>query len=241
VIEPVGDCWDDRKIVLELAKRMGIKTPWSHVEEFNDWILEPVDIKFDDMKKRRSQMLAFPINYQQHEQKGFKTPSGKVELYSSVFKNLGYDPLPYYVEPPESPYSTPDLFKEYPLIMGNHRHVIYTHSEFRQLPSYRKVVPDPIIEINPETAKDLGIDNGSEMWIERPGFEHRVKGKAKFIPDLHPNVVSCVPLWWLPEIKGPEHGCFEYNINSLISIGPPYDPINGNYQVRALLCRVGKA
>ena len=39
------------------------------------------------------------------------TPSGKIELYSSILEKLGYDPLPYYEEPPESPLRVPDVAK----------------------------------------------------------------------------------------------------------------------------------
>ncbi len=41
----------------------------------------------------------------------------KLELWSTVLEKLGYDPLPYFKEPGESPYSTPELYKEYPLVM----------------------------------------------------------------------------------------------------------------------------
>ena len=33
------------------------------------------------------------VNYGQYLEKGFRTPSGKVELYSDTMAALGYDPL----------------------------------------------------------------------------------------------------------------------------------------------------
>lgn len=240
VIEPVGECWDDRKIVLELAKRMNIDIPWKSIEDLNNWQLEPTGLKYDDILSRRSQMVSFGLKYKKYEATGFDTPSGKIELYSSVLENHGYDPLPSYQESPESPYSTPDLCKDYPLILTTHRHKAYMHSEFRQIPSLRKEEPGFLIEINPETASELGITEGDEIYIERPGFEEAVYGKAKFLPELHPKVVGCISHWWFPEKPGPEHGCFESNINTIMSTKPPYDPINGNPQIRAVLCRVGK-
>ena len=51
------------------------------------------------------------------KQTGFATPSGKAELYSNVLEELGYDPLPFYEEPPESPIRTPEVAKDYPLIL----------------------------------------------------------------------------------------------------------------------------
>jgi anaerobic selenocysteine-containing dehydrogenase len=185
-------------------------------------------------------MLSFPIKYKKYEDTGFRTPSGKIELFSTILEKMGQDPLPSYVEPPQSPIATPDLFQAYPLIMVTHRNIIYMHSEFRQLPSFRKVEPNPWIEINPETAGKEGIRDGEWMWIERPGFQERIRGKARYVHELDPRVISVHVGWWFPEKPGPDHGAFESNINSIISSGPPYDPVNGNHQARALLCRVGK-
>jgi len=53
-------------------------------------------------------------------------------------------------------------------------------------------------------------------------------------------VVAFLFGWWFPEKGAPEHGCFESNINTVIDNGPPYEPINGNYQARGILCRLGK-
>jgi anaerobic selenocysteine-containing dehydrogenase len=242
LIEPVGECWDDRKIVIELAKRMGIEIPWQNIEEQNDWQLEEFGVKYNDIRNKPNQMISWPIRYKKYEQEGFRfnTPSGKIELYSSILKNHGYDPLPTHVEPPQSPVSTPEISKDYPLILTNHRSIVYTHSEFRQIPSLRKEFPEPLMEINPETAAELGINERDEIFIERPGFKERVYMKAKFSPELHPKVVSCGSHWWFPEKPGPEHGCFESNINTIVSTDPPYDPISMNYQMRAVLCRLGK-
>jgi len=48
---------------------------------------------------------------------GFKTPTEKFELSSTIFEMCGHDPLPSHNEPPESPVSTPELVEEYPLIL----------------------------------------------------------------------------------------------------------------------------
>jgi len=240
VVDPRGQCWDNRKIILELAKRLEAKIPWENVDDFNDWILEHVGVRFKDIQKKPSQMLSFPLRYKTYEESGFNTPSGKIELRSTMLENLGYEPIPKFYEPPESPVSKPELAKEYPMILITHRKAIYMHSESRQLPSFRKLEPDPVIELSTEAAAKLGIKDSDEIWIERPGFEHRVRGKAKLVERLHPSVVSMVPGWWFPEKPDPEHGMFDSNINTIISNGPPYDPINGNHQARAIPCRVGK-
>lgn len=239
VIEPRGECWDDRKIILELAKRMGSEIPWNSVEEFNDWTLEKVGMTFKELQNRRGQQLSFPIRYEKYRKNGFRTLSGKIELYSRSLKSMGYDPLPSYQEPLKD-HARKDISKHYPLILITHRDIHYMHSEFRQLPSIRSEYPEPLIEINPATANNLGIEEGEKIYIKTYGFEWPVIGKAKFIPEIHPEVISCLSHWWFPEKETPEHGCFESNINAILSYGPPYDPITGAHQGRSIACRVEK-
>lgn len=240
VVEPAGECWDDRKIVIELAKRMNGNIPWETIRDLNNWQLELTGLKYGDLIMKPGQMVSYGIKYKKYRETGFNTPSGKIELYSSIFKKHGYDPLPYYSEPPESPYSTPELWRNYPLILVTRRSKTYIHSEFRQIPSVRKEEPDFFIEINLETAAELGIRQGDEIYIERAEYKDRVCGKAKLVSESHPKVVACTSHWWYPEKPGPEHGCFDSNINTLMSTRPPYDPVNGNSQIQAIICRVGK-
>ncbi|MBW1829959.1 MAG: molybdopterin-dependent oxidoreductase, partial [Deltaproteobacteria bacterium] len=239
VVDPRGECWDDRKIIFELAKRMGAALPWDDVEAFNDWTLEGVGVTFKEIQNRKSQQLSFPVAYVKYETNGFKTPSGKIELYSKTLENLGYDPLPSYLAPFQGQFEK-GVSEQYPLILIQHRDVHYMHSEFRQIPSIRRGYPEPLIEINPETAKGLGIGDGDILYIETPGFNGHVTGRASFVDGLHPMTISCLSHWWFPERTEPEHGCFESNINTILPYGPPYDPITGAHQARAIPCRVGK-
>jgi anaerobic selenocysteine-containing dehydrogenase len=119
--------------------------------------------------------------------------------------------------------------------------VAYEHTEYRQIDPLRALLREPQLEINPQTAARLGIAEGDAVWIETSRLKHRVTAKARFESQLHPNVVASLFGWWFPEKPAPEHGCFDSNINTIIDNGPPYEPLNGNYQARGILCRVGKA
>ena len=144
------------------------------------------------------------------------------------------------MEPPETPLSNPKLAEEYPFILTTgHRSPAYFHSEYRQLPWLRSIQPDPIVELSPEAAKEIGVEDGDWVWIETP--RGRVKQRVKVVPGMHPKVVSAQHGWWFPEKPGPEHGCFESNINVVTSSEPPYDPCFGAVTFNALLCRVYKA
>jgi len=76
------------------------------------------------------------------------------------------------------------------------------------------------------------------MWIEtRRG---RIRQRARLTTGIDPRVVHVEHGWWFPEEEGPEYGVWKSNANVLTDNQPPYDPQMGTYQLRALLCRVGK-
>ena len=155
-IEPLFECWDDTRIVLELVKKIPWADkkfmPWNSSDERNHYRVKGMGMTFDDLKEKG--YLSVAPRYKKYEQEGFRTPTGKVELYSTVFEKHGYDPLPSYTEPPESPFSSPELMKEYPFILiTGARCMEYYHSQGHHIPSLRKRVPYPEIEVHPDTAK----------------------------------------------------------------------------------------
>ena len=246
VVEPLGECRDDREVAIEIAKKMGMDVaPWESVEDFLNWRLKYQDLTFDELCKRPGSRITFPRKYKRYKDSTppFSTASGKVELYSSVFEAMGVDPLPVFREPPEGPVSTPELFREFPLIYTHYRLPSYMHSEGRQIERQRQLVPEPYLEINSETASRLGIGEGDRVYLETPRSKDkgRIKFKARLVPEMHPDVVAGPHAWWFPEKPAPEHGCFDSNINAVITLDPPYDPVMGVPQMRAILCRVGKA
>ena len=242
-IEPVGECWDEMKIMFEILRKMGVKYrtfPVDNMEESYDIRLKSLGMKFEEFKKKH--IIEIPMEYKKYEKGGFRTPTGKVELYSQTFKELGYDPLPFYVEPVHSPVSTPELVRDYPLMLITCGIKIgYMHSMGRGIPWLRELVPDPEIEIHPDTARGFGIREGDWVWIEVAGGPGgRTKFKAKVTLGIHPKVVQCASHWWFPEKAGPDHGHWEVNINTVLS-DKGYDPICGTPPLTALLCKIYKS
>ena len=99
-------------------------------------------------------------------QPGFNTPTGRIELWSFGYDHWGVDPLPYHIEPPESPLSTPKTFEEFPLILsGGGRSFEFFHSEHRQLPTMREFHPDPDgAEPNFYGTYDSNLNNRTEAF-----------------------------------------------------------------------------
>ncbi len=173
---------------------------------------------------------------------GFRTPSGKIELFSSWLEKWGLAPLPYHEEPPYSPVSTPDLFKEYPLILCTGRRMgSYFHSEHRQIPWLREQQKEPVLEIHPDTAEKLGIGNGEKVCVEN--WLGKITVTALTTPIIHPDVVMAEHGWWFPEKEGAEpslFGVWDVNVNQLI---PMSNEGKGGLgaPIKSMLCRVYKA
>lgn len=245
-VDPPGEAWPDNKIFNELGRRLAPDYWFRTIEEMLDYQLKKANLTWKEFSRMgylarmgKDQLYyKYQTNYWR-ESGGFPTPTGKVELYSTIMEKLGYDPLPFYKEPNESPYATPELAKEYPLILSTGgRLPYYFHSQYRQVPWLRELQPYPTVQIHPETAKELGIADGDWVWIETP--RGRVKQVAKLFAGIHPRVVVAEASWWYPEDLSPDHGVWKSNINVVTSNEPPYDPAFGSTSLRAFLCRVYK-
>ncbi|MFH1327862.1 MAG: molybdopterin dinucleotide binding domain-containing protein [Candidatus Bathyarchaeota archaeon] len=214
-IFPKGALLDDYDIFRELGIRLGQKAywPWKSLEEVYDWLLEPSGVDWQEFSKEF--MHQVPLKHLEYEKVGFATPSGKVELSSSILEKLGYDSLPRYEEPWESPVRNPELAKEYPYIMiSAWRTRPFLHSQQRMIKSLREIQPFPVVNIHPETAKKQGIADGDWVWIESK--RGKVKQKCEYFEGMDPQVIRADYGWWYPEMPAEEpslYGLWESNIN----------------------------
>lgn len=235
----------DEEVLIDLARRLKLDVGTESLEEIFREQLDTIDPSYPDHKNltmddiRENGSISIPIRYRKYETEGFKTESGKVELTSSYLEKLGYDPLPDYREPPESPVSQPELARQFPLILTTGGRTRYFFcSEYLQIPSLRKRNPDPIVEIHPQTAAKHNIKNGD--WVTIETQRGSIQQKAKLTDGIHQEVINAQYGWWYPEDETPDHGVWKSNANVLTSMAPPYDPAIGTYQLRALLCRIKK-
>ena len=231
----IGECWQDHKIFLELGKRMGQQW-WDTVEDALDYLLEPSGLTWEQFKEKG--YLKGEMVYHKYRERGFSTPTKKLELYSTLLKDWGYDPLPKYVEIPESPASRPDLLKDYPYILNaGLRTPTFFHSANRNIPWLREIRPDPIVEVHPETAKKHGIKDGLWVYIESP--RGRIKQRAKLNDGIDPRVIAAEHGWWFPEMKDPGHGWDISNVNLLTDNAyATLDPAIGSTNLRVCLCNI---
>ncbi len=161
-----------------------------------------------------------------YETEGLATPSGKIELSSSILEKAGYDPLPAYHEQQESPAAQPELAREYPLVLTTGARLLaFTHANHLNLPSLSHREPHPRVEVHPNTAGGLGIEDGDDVLVET--LRGSIQVKAWVTRDIVPGVAQV------------SHGWSGASANTLTP-NDLRDPILGYPNFRALLCRIRK-
>ena len=184
---------------------------------------------------------------------GFPTPTMKHELWATTIEShfpegsdgpevtpgFHTEALPYYVEGIHSRVRDAETYEEYPILCITGRRIpVYFHSEHRQLPWCRELWPVPRMEINPETAAELGLEQGDWAWIESPW------GKVRQTVDLYygiaPGTINCEHQWWYPELAQADKG-FKLSCINCIVDRTAQDKYNGSSTVRGYPVKVYKA
>jgi len=230
-IEPLYESWSEWRYLTELGHRLGVgeKLPWKSEEEFVSFMLEPTGFSFDYLLNEKPEGDFYKEKDYAIREGLFSTPSGKIEIYSKALEDVGFDPLPSYLEPERGPVRGDKTFLEkYPLILSvGSRNLYYTHSQHRQVKALKKVYPEALTEIGPETARKFGIDDGDQVVVEtNRGW---VKMKARVDERVVEGVVL-VPHGWGGEANG-----------NLLTDVNCREPIMGYPDQKSLQCRIRRA
>ena len=237
IVDSPGECKSDAEFIFEMGKKLGLEEyfPWPTVEEAFNEELFPSGFAVKDLQRNpQGIIIPYPPHtlYKKYERSGFNTPSRKVEVYSETFKKLGYDPLPGYIEPAESPVSTPDVAEKFSLIGGTGLKLgIFTHSQYRTLEWLNEIVKEPYVEVHPQTAGELHIRNGERVKIETK--RDCIEVMAKITEATDPRVVFITCGWGQPYAHGA-------SANVLTDMNKRC-PISGATGNRSFLCRIRKA
>ena len=234
LVDPPGEAWPDVKIIIELAKRLGLG---AHFPESGkaavDLVLEPSGLSWDAFKDQR--MVRSVKRYLEPEEGSLATPSGRIEIVCEQMKEYDTSPLPRWKE--LSRFSAGDLSDAFPLLLTTRLEEGYKLTGFKQLASGQRRKREPTLEMHPDTAGDLGLEAG--QWVRIETRNGRIEQKLDLDPDLDPKVVYASFGWWFPE--KPEN-LFEWdrsNVNILFDTQSE-EPATGTVEVRGIPCRVSK-
>jgi anaerobic selenocysteine-containing dehydrogenase len=246
VVEPPGEAWTTARIYYEIGRRVAPTFwPWETLEGMLDYQLKRASLTWKEFSKigclatagKDQKYYKYKTDYWA-KGGGFRTPTKKVELYSTVLEKLGYDPLPGYIEPNQGYYSTPELAKDYPLILSTGGRIpFYFHTQYANLPWIRELQHYPRVQIHPETAQTHGIKEGDWVWIETP--TGKIRQRANLFAGMDPRIVVVQSAFCYWEKQGAEK-LLTSNANVLTPDDGPYDGPAGSTNMRALLCKIYK-
>jgi anaerobic selenocysteine-containing dehydrogenase len=244
VIEPLGEYKSDYEFWIELGVRMGYeKDFWngSLAQCLNEQ-LQPFNLTMDDLRAKPTGIIfpGKPMEYEKYSRvfsarstrfsKAPYLPQGKVAIFNTTFEEHGFEPLPVWKEPPESPTGTPRLAEKYPLVFSDfHTSKVYNAGWLRNVPLLREILPYPTLQIHPATAAERGISDGDWVVVESP--HGNLKIKAQVNEGIRPDTVMALHGWWqecreldLPGFPLLDGGA---NTNSMYSVDPEkaFDPL----------------
>lgn len=235
VVEPPGECRSVYDFWRALALRMGMAEhfPWPTHEAVLDHRLQRLGMNFATFADRHPYHFHKP-EFRKYERTGFATPSGKVELRSSILADLGFDPLPYWRgDPPPDPAWPMTMF------MGV-REDEYFQTGHRHIPALRARRPEPMMFITAADAARHGLAEGD--WAEVVTAQGRVKLKVELRADMPEGVVRVPHGWWLPERPegdGSLSGAWEFADAQICPDDPAHlDHEQGVPHLKGVACRL---
>jgi anaerobic selenocysteine-containing dehydrogenase len=246
VIEPIAEARSGYLVLTELAQKLGYGDRFPTTEE------DRLKFAFGSGPISLEELKAHPegVGYDAGKQEyrkyakgllrkggkaGFNTPSGKIELVSSLLEKYGYDGLPVYVEPIEGPLGSPQLLKKFPLVLNTGARLQSAfRSQHLNIPGLLKLQPRPQVLINPLDAEARGISNQDRVWVVSP--RGRVGVWARVTDDVMTGQVE-VNVGGGGPIQAEEWR--HANANNVTDF-ENRDPISGFPVYKALLCEVKK-
>jgi thiosulfate reductase/polysulfide reductase chain A len=222
-------------IFKELAKRLGAGDYFNYetIEDIWRYQLEETGITIDQIREKGLVSLADqPILWDRKAGLKFKTPSGKIELESSLLKECGFPNLAEFQPPPEL---KPGKFR---LIFG--RPAMHNHAHTMNNPVLHEIMPENTLWIHPQAAQELGIKEGDRVEVENEGYG--VTGRASITPFIHPEAVfmyhgfgRTVPL----QTRAYKRGMADQRLQK--GFLSRYDPVGGGNTLTECVVGVSKA
>jgi len=194
-VEPPEQASSTFQFWRDLAQRMGFgeQFPWQSLEDILDHRLSRSNRTFEEFAASTF-MEAPPPQLEKYLESGFATPSGKVELYSSILDELGFDPLPYYREGPATSTEFP-----YSVFTGVREDAFFQTGQ-RNIAVLRERSPSPKLFLHPsDAAKEQLKDND---WVELETAQGKVQAKVLVQASMKAGHIRVPHGWWYPELRG---------------------------------------
>jgi anaerobic selenocysteine-containing dehydrogenase len=200
-IAPVGLARPNSEIFRLLAARMGMTDPMMRDDDLT-LIAQALasqspklqGVSLDTLLEKGYTRLNVPTPYLPYADGGFSTPSGKCEFHSQRMADMGFDPLPTYIPPYESPERDPALVARFPLTLISSPAHTFLNTTFANITSLRRQAREPEVLLHPADAERRGIGAGMVVTVhnDRGAF----LAKARVEPTIREGVAWAPSIWW---------------------------------------------
>jgi anaerobic selenocysteine-containing dehydrogenase len=200
-IEPIGLAKPNSEIFRLLAARMGLDHPAMRDDDLTliRQALEGAGAKLrgvtlEALRERGWMRLDVPRPYLPFAEGGFRTPSGKCELYSRRMEDMGLDPLPTYTPPYESPERAPELAARYPLTLISSPAHQFLNSTFVNIGALHRAAREPELIIHPSDAAPRAITAGMRVVVHNDRGEFVATARVE--DGVREGTVWAPSIWW---------------------------------------------
>jgi thiosulfate reductase/polysulfide reductase chain A len=188
IVKPMYESKEGWWIIKELSKRLGLEEYFPY-ETYEDNILEEcsaMGINYEELKKVGTRFYTgtdAPYITSKN-QPTFRTPSGKIELYSKQLKEKGFDPIPKYrrIEQPDSGW--------FRLLSG--RSAVHSFSRTTNNQRLFELFKENVLWLNADSASGMGIKDGEGIIIINQDNVRSEKIRAKVTQRIRNDCVYMV-------------------------------------------------
>ena len=240
-VTPLYDTKTLAQILVELAPHLGIGKYFNFtLEDWNRAALAPLGVTLEDLKKEGVIDLG-------HEWKPgephFNTPSGKLELASSILRDLNLPAVPTWEEPLVMP--DPKDARSFRMIHG--KQAYHTHTRTCNQPYLMEIttINDAArVWIHPDRAKALGIKDGECMTITSSVGKGRAR--CRITEGIHPDCIFVPSAYGVFSKnltfakKNGGQGGFGYGISYNDFLPTYFSPVLGHAMVNEVVVKVEK-
>ncbi|MBI3992188.1 MAG: molybdopterin-dependent oxidoreductase [Candidatus Lambdaproteobacteria bacterium] len=184
VVEPLYDSKPAWWMARQLGRRLGLDAwfPWNDVEEYLQARLRTAGLSLAELRRDGTHVQQAPPPYTDAPR--FNTPSGKVELFSTRLKALGFDPVPVFTPPSEAP---PGFFR---LLIG--RAPVHSFGRTTNNRVLGELMPENVLWVNAIAAREFGLAPGQAVrLVNQDGVRSRPI-KVKVTERIRPDCVYMV-------------------------------------------------
>jgi anaerobic selenocysteine-containing dehydrogenase len=243
VIAPRDQGRDDLAVILDLGQRIspGENLFWGGDPRAAQEVrLSRLDLTLEDIEASPGGLrMPMQMSYKKYVETGFRTPSGRVEVFSQTLRQIGRPPLPTWSDP----FGERSSHAGYPLTLTNAKLKHFCQTQHRALPSLRRVTPHPFAEIHPDTAAEYGLNDGDWTIVET--VSGRIRVAARLTDALLRDVVCVQHGWWQRcgelELAGYDPESPSGANANLLYDSTILDPVSGSVQLKGVPCRIRKA